>query len=176
MRLLGPMAPLCLVVVHLAAALAGPALAQTAASAEKPPYRDDRTSAASVVRSYYNAIDRDEFARAWAYWQQPPASTSFTSFADGYDGAASTRVVLGTDRTEGAAGSLYHRIPVVIAATSDAGDTGIFAGCFTLRLADPTIQEPPFQPLGITAATLMPVPDGAATTLRDALPKTCDDS
>ncbi|TJV02622.1 MAG: DUF1176 domain-containing protein, partial [Mesorhizobium sp.] len=36
--------------------------------AAEAPYVDDRSDAEAVIRSFYSAINRQEFARAWDYF------------------------------------------------------------------------------------------------------------
>ena len=71
--------------------------------------------------------------------------------------------------TEGAAGSIYGSVPVAIAATGTDGATRVFAGCYTTRQVQPSIQEPPFRPLEIVEGALAPV-EGP---LDSALPTGC---
>ena len=61
----------------LAVAIAAPTFAA------QPPYMDDRSTAASLVRSYYNAINRQEYARAYTYFGDSNAPQSYASFAAG---------------------------------------------------------------------------------------------
>jgi hypothetical protein len=128
-------------------------LAATPALAAEPAYLDDRSDPAAIVRSLYNAIDRQEYARAWSYFDTPPAA-DYAGFAAGYADTASVALTLGPVSTEGAAGSVYGSVPVVIAATSPDGTTKIFAGCYTTRQVQPAIQEPPFRPLEIVEGHL----------------------
>ncbi|MGN6585495.1 MAG: DUF1176 domain-containing protein [Rhizobiaceae bacterium] len=157
-------------VVHLAClfaalcASAGPALA-------KVPYFDDRSTPEAVVRSLYNAINRHEYARAYSYFSEPPAK-DLDAFAKGYDNTASVKVLEGAASSEGAAGSTYFSLPVAIEATDKSGKKQVFAGCYTLRLADPTIQTTPFTPLHIEKGDLEP----AKGDLTAALPNRCGDT
>ncbi|RIY02869.1 hypothetical protein D3218_05580 [Aureimonas flava] len=133
--------------------------AAPAAAQEAPAYRDDRSTPEAVVESLYNAVERREWARAYSYFRDE-ADRPFAEFAAGYADTRHVRLKLGTATSEGAAGSLYFRLPAVVEAETAAG-TRVFAGCYTLRLAQPAAQiEPPFRPMGIAAATLRQVPDG----------------
>ena len=65
--------------------LLAPALMVTTSTlAAQPAYVDDRSTAASLVRSYYNAINRQEYARAYTYFGDNNAPQSYASFAAGY--------------------------------------------------------------------------------------------
>ena len=71
-------------------------------------YIDDRSDAAALVRSLYNAISRKEYGRAWDYFgDQKPAKT-FDKFAEGYDDTARVDVATGGISEEGAAGSTFY--------------------------------------------------------------------
>ena len=47
-------------------------------------YMDNRSSAADLVRSLYNAINLHEYARAYDYFSTPPAK-DFATFQGSYD-------------------------------------------------------------------------------------------
>jgi hypothetical protein len=133
-------------------ATAGGALAQ-----EELAYLDDRSTPEAVISSYFNAIDRHEYARAWSYYQDGEGVQPFDQFAAGYETTASVVVSFGTAAEEGAAGSTYWTLPVRLDATSTTGEHSFFSGCYTLRLAQPANQaEPPFRPLHIVEGKLKP--------------------
>jgi len=116
--------------------------------ADDASYRDDRSDPIAVIQSYYNAINRHEFARAWSYWGpdgQP--GHDFDDFAAGFETTQSVAVVTGDPLADGAAGSVYYSVPVALAATAADGSVTYFAGCYLLRLAQPAIQGVPFQPM-----------------------------
>lgn len=149
----------------LALLLAGPAFAQS-----PPPYLDDRSDPASLVRSYYNAIARQEYARAFSYLSAPP---DYATFAAGYADTAGVSVELGTVTSEGAAGSTYATVPVAVRATSAGGGVSVFAGCYLTRQVQASIQDPPFRPIEITEGHLKQVKaDGPLAT---AVPAECAD-
>ena len=150
----------------LALLLAAPALAQ-----DPPAYLDDRSDPAAIVRSYYNALSRGEYARAWSYYGDAKLVADYPAFAAGYAATASVELALGPVATEGAAGSLYGTVPVAIAATAKDGTVTVFAGCYTTRQVQPAIQEPPFRPLEIVTGHLTP----AEAPLAAAVPATCPD-
>jgi hypothetical protein len=140
------------------AAAAMPVLAATmatgAGAADEPAYRDDRSDPAAIVASYYNAIARHEYARAWSYFGDEKPVADYLAFVAGFAATAGVTAVLGTVRTEGAAGSVYGAVPVAIAATAADGETTVYAGCYTTRQLQPAAQEPPFRPLEIVAGKL----------------------
>lgn len=141
------------------------------ARAAEPEYLDDRSSAATVVKSFYNAINRREFSRAWSYFGETKPSADFESFVAGYEDTKSVRVVTGEASVEGAAGSTFFNIPVAIAATGADDNERVFAGCYTARLANPAIQEPPFAGLHLERGALKPTDK----PVEAALPEKCGD-
>lgn len=131
-----------------------PILLAAPALAEPPAYLDDRSDAESLVRSYYNAVNRGEYARAYGYLAEP--AQPYEAFAAGYADTRSVELLLGTPVSEGAAGSSYTAVPLAIRATDAIGKVSVFAGCTTVRQVQPAIQEPPFRPLEIATAHLAP--------------------
>jgi hypothetical protein len=134
----------------------------------QPSYIDDRSTAASVIQSYYNAIDRKEYDRAYSYWQPGVPSTSlppYDQFKAGYATTASVDVTLGPTTSDAGAGQLYFKVPTILVSHLTTGPTQTYVGCYTLHLAQPAIQDfPPFQPIQIVAATIQPVAAGANPT------------
>lgn len=156
---------------RLLSAIAGAMLiAGAAPAAAAEPYLDDRSSAESLVRSLYNAINRKEYARAYGYFDTPPAD-SLEAYAQGYADTERVALRVGPALEEGAAGSVVYQVPVALAATAADGSERRFAGCYTLRLANPQIQGTPFKPLHITGARLAI----ATEPLDAALPTRCGD-
>jgi hypothetical protein len=125
-----------------------------------PPYLDDRSTPEQVLRSYFNAIERRELARAYGYWQEnAPGLPPFPRFEQGYADTASVQAVLGSRRTGVGAGQLYFSVPVALIATTRSGATQRFVGCYVLHLARPQLQAvPPFHPMAIQSATVRELP------------------
>lgn len=147
-------------------ALAAPALAQ-----EDEPYLDDRSSPEAVISSLYNAIDRAEYLRAYSYYGENSGVGDFDAFAKGYETTDNVDVLMGKAVSEGAAGSTFYTLPVAIDAVATDGSHRQFAGCYTLRLANPQIQAtPPFVPMHIEKGELK----AASGELEAILPAECD--
>lgn len=153
----------------LLAILTGSAIAQEAAA---PAYLDDRSDAAAIVKSFYNAVSRHEYARAWGYFGSVKPTRDFETFVEGYRNTASVVVLTGDATAEGAAGSTYYNLPVAFAATGSDNAETVFSGCYVLRLANPQIQDPPFAGLHIEKAELKP----SSQPLADSLPERCGDA
>jgi hypothetical protein len=128
---------------------------------DRPGSTDNRSTPEDVIRSLYDAINGKQYVRAYSYWQNP--QTSFEAFQQGYADTTSVEVVLGASQVGAAAGNRYYMLPVVLHATKNDGTRQTYAGCYQLHLAVPTLQSPPFQPLGISAADIQPVDSPDAT-------------
>lgn len=142
-----------------------------AISAEAP-YLDDRSDPAAVVRSLYNAVSRQEYARAWDYFGDAKPAKDFDAFVKGYAETGRVDVETGAVSSEGAAGSIFYNIPVAIRAVGSDGAEKVFAGCYTARQVNASIQEPPFRPIQLEKGELKP----AEGNLVDVLPAKCGDA
>ena len=118
-------------------------------------YLDNRSTAADVVRSLYNAINLHENARAYDYYSTPPAK-DFATFAAGYEHTARVDVLTGEITSDGAAGSTFFNVPTAIKATDDKGVSKVFLGCYTIRAVNGSIQETPSKPYQIEKGLLKP--------------------
>ncbi|RWF53909.1 MAG: DUF1176 domain-containing protein [Mesorhizobium sp.] len=139
--------------------------------AAEAPYVDDRSDAEAVIRSFYSAINRQEFARAWDYFGDTRPAKDFDAFVKGYDGTERVEVKTGGVSEDGAAGSIYYNVPVAIRATAKDGSENVFAGCYTLRQVNASIQEPPFRPIFIDKGALK----ASKADFDDAVPASCGD-
>lgn len=146
-------------------------LPQASALAAEASYVDDRSDAAAILRSLYNAISRQEYARAWDYFGEEKPAKDFDTFVKGYEDTEKVVVATGAVSEEGAAGSIYYQVPVAIQATAKDGSQSVFAGCYTARRVNAQIQEPPFRPLYLEKGSLKP----AEGPLVAALPEKCGD-
>ncbi|MGE0279817.1 MAG: DUF1176 domain-containing protein [Rhizobiaceae bacterium] len=144
-------------------------LAASAASAQELPYIDNRSDAASLVKSLYNAINRKEYGRAWSYYRDQKPAKTVEAFGDGYTDTKSIQLRVGAVTSEGAAGSTFFNVPVAIEATGADDQSKVFAGCYTARLANPQVQGDNFQPLHIEKGSLKPSDE----PLDSALPQSC---
>lgn len=148
-------------------------IATTAASASaqghspEPGYQDDRSTAESVIGSFYDAINRREYARAFSYWEPGAAASElppFDEFAVGYVDTVAVDLTLGDVGSGVGAGQLYFTVPVTLVSTMVDGSSQTFVGCYTLHLGRPQLQAvPPFHPLSIQSATIQQVDPGADT-------------
>jgi hypothetical protein len=156
------------------ASAAPSAVVQPSASASAAPataYLDDRSSAEQVIRSYYDAIGRRQYLRAYSYWEPSTTLPTFDVFAKGFDATTAVQVELGTVGGSPGAGQLYWSVPAVVLSTTTAGPQA-FVGCYTVHLARPEIQTaPPFKPMAIQSGQLQSA--ATATAARAAMPSAC---
>jgi hypothetical protein len=118
---------------------------------------DRPISPVDLLASFYNAVNRQEYRRAYGYWESPPSS--YDDFARGYQDTASVRLIVEPPtRIEGAAGSLYARTPAVLLATNRDGSQHTFAGCYTARTPSQAADWHIFP----TTPTIGPAPDNVA--------------
>lgn len=141
----------------------------TLAQAEVP-YIDDRSDAASLVTSLYNAINRHEYGRAYGYFAEPPAK-SFADYEKGFADTLRVELDLGPVSEEGAAGSVFYTVPVAIKSINADKSEKVFAGCYTVRRINAP-QEPPVRVLEITSGKLKP---SDSVMLEGAYPEACND-
>ena len=132
-------------------------------------FLDDRSDAASLVSSIYNAINRKEYARAWSYFSDPPAA-SLEDYAAGFSDTESVSLRTGRVSEEGAAGSIMMQLPLAIEAHASDGTVRVFSGCYTLRMANPAIATDEFTPLHITSGRF----SASSAGLDESVPTNCD--
>ena len=63
--------------------------------AQETRYIDDRSSAAAIVNSFYNAVNRKEYARAWDYFGDEKPAKDIEVFAKGYENTTQVNVATG---------------------------------------------------------------------------------
>ena len=136
-------------------------------------YIDDRSTGEVVIRSYYNAVNRKEYSRAYGYWEPGSSQLApFASFSAGYANTKSVTLLTNAGTTDVGAGQLYYSVPTVITSANADGSTTTFSGCYKLHLGSPNAQAtPPFQPLAIQSAKVTQAASGANPS--DLLPSAC---
>ena len=148
-----------------------PSKEQQIAQSNQQPYLDDRSTPIQVLKSYYNAINRQEYVRAYSYWGQKGTSaksqpSAYPQFAAGYSNTAQVKLTTGKASSEGAAGSVYTNVPVTLAVTNTNGSKDTFVGCYTLRQANPKLfAVPPFTPIHINSAQIRKVAENENAAL-----------
>jgi hypothetical protein len=139
-------------------------------------YLDDRSNEYALIDSWANALNRREYVRAYSYWEANATQLApFEQFQAGYAAMASVKLDVGAISEDAAAGNRYASVPVVLTTQTIGDGMQTFAGCYTLHIAVPAIQEaPPFAPWGIREATVWHVANDAdhVSLLANACPTT----
>ncbi len=142
---------------------ANPTPAPVIPNSDKYPYIDNRSGPVEVLTSLFNAINRKEYDRAYSYWESgvnglPP----YDQFKAGYASTESVELFTGPVGGGVGAGQYYYSVPVVLVSKTTGGQTQTFAGCYTLHLANPIIQDaPPYDPMAIQSANIQQVANNA---------------
>ena len=136
-------------------------------------YLDDRSTAAALILSYANAINRFEYLRAYSYWTNPGSYLGLLdTFNASWSDVASVSVAMGTVTTEGAAGSSYFTIPAAETDHLSGGGSNKYAVCYVLRFPQPgNYGAPPIQPMHFDQYTRVPV--SASMSDADAIGLAC---
>jgi hypothetical protein len=110
------------------------------------PLPADTGDPLTLLQSYYAAIDGRDFPRAYTYWSDNGAASqqTFMQFSQGFATTNHVAIELGQPQSNGAAGSIYAEVPIVIVATQQDGSQQAFCGTYTLR----RLNVPPFDRLG----------------------------
>jgi hypothetical protein len=131
-------------------------------------YLDDLSDPVEVLRSYFNAINRREYVRAYTYWEMNAAASQlppYDQFAQGYQDTSSVQLTTGQVNSEAGAGQIYFSVPVTLISRTTAGITQNYVGCYRLHLSQPAnYGAPPFMPLGIISANLKQTANGSDTS------------
>ena len=130
---------------------------QTSLLAQEIDYLDNRSSPQLLIASYFNALNKHDYARAWLYWDNEMEGSNFEDFVEGYTGVEAIEFKIGPARSEGAAGSIFTQIPLAVMTLDEDGWEEIYQGCFLTRIATPNIQSPPYLGLHFWEGYLTPV-------------------
>ncbi len=102
-----------------------------------PPDAKGVQAAIDVVHEYYAAINAKDYRKAYELWsgKGEASKQTFESFSDGFTNTASVEIDTSGEPgiPEGAAGSQYVKIPLLIKARTKDGHVQNFWGEYTLR-------------------------------------------
>lgn len=104
-------------------------------------------AAAERVLLYYGAIARGDYQTAYEMWgPDGPPDQTVEAFAAGYDETTNVRAfVEEPSEPEGAAGSTYITVPVVVTAQTASGADQRFEGDYVLRRVNDVPGAEPWQ-------------------------------
>lgn len=154
-------------VAPMPASTAVGALAQN----DLPAYLDDRSNPVQLLKSYYNAINRKEYVRAYYYWGQNGKNTTsqpppYPQFEAGYAKTKAVQLTTGKMTSDAAMQKVSFQVPVTLVTTQTDGSKQTFVGCYTIRQVSPlAFGAPPFKPMYINSAKIQQVPNKANTAL-----------
>lgn len=120
-------------------------------------YLDDRSGPTELVSSYYNAINRHEFARAWSYWRQGAAGDPYLEFVGEFADTLNIDAAIGQPVKNPDMDGVLYQVPVATEVSGVDGSVLAYAGCFVLRSKQANMQQIPFTPLQIEQVYLKPV-------------------
>ena len=109
-----------------------PSLLARVCGRQPAPAYDNPISPDDLLASFYNAINRQEYRRAYGYWETPPIN--YDAFVRGYQETASVQLIVeppvdwdtGND-------DVLARIPTVLIATHRDGSRHTTSGCYVAR-------------------------------------------
>ncbi len=85
-----------------------------------------------AVRSYYQALNAKDYDRGYQYWETP--TQSLNQFIRGFDNTENVRLLVDPSvRTEGAAGSSFAEVSVILITRRRNGTERTFGGCYVMR-------------------------------------------
>lgn len=146
-----------------------------AAGNTQPDYLDDRSNAPALLTSYFNAVNRMEYLRAYSYWEDPQGSQgSFDQFQKGYADTTSVQLTLGQITSDAGAGQIYYSVPAMMKVVKTDGTTQTYEACYTMHISQPAVQGVyPFAPLSIRQAAAKVIDANASAA--DVLSKVCSE-
>lgn len=125
----------------------------------------DQNTPVDLLASFYNAVNRQEYQRAYSYWENPPSS--YEQFAQGYADTASIQLIVQLPAFIGVgAGNAYAPIPTVLVSTKCDGGQELFAGCYITHKAN-------IQPDVWHLSSAAVAPAAANVDIRSALAQAC---
>jgi hypothetical protein len=142
-----------------------------------PFYEDRRTGPTEALVSFYNAISRKEYERAYSYFRgapnpNPSLAAPYDQWVKGYANTKTVSVAVGKVVQDAGAGNIYAAFPVVLFATQSDDSLQLYTGCYTMHRANTGISEDPNDELwSIDAADLHIIPD--RPYIDGALAQTC---
>lgn len=107
-----------------------PATTQPAVTQTNP----DDQPAGQVLYAYYNAINQRDFSRAYALWNEgsKDRAANLQQFSAGFAKTVRVDIEEGEITGQGAAGTIYADIPVLISANNNDNQSQLFCGKYTL--------------------------------------------
>ncbi len=148
------------------------------ATAGQVPFYEDRTDPVAALVSFYNAITRKEYQRAYSYFQGAPNPAPalvgpYAGWVQGYATTTAVTVATGKAVLDAGAGNIYAAFPVALTATHTDGSSQVFSGCYVMHRINAGISPNPNDALwSINAAQIGAAPANASVA--QLLAQTCN--
>ena len=144
---------------------------------ESKYYIDSRSNPLALISSFWNALNRQEYARAYSYFEAPAIFPGpYLTFKAGYLDTRNVSGLITPPEKLAATGNWYWRVPVVMKAETKNGVQQAFLGCYIIHQSDPALYvSPAFNPMGIQKAHFEVInPDADPASIQTALRAACD--
>ena len=138
---------------------------------------DSRSDPVALISSFWNALNRQEYARAYSYFEAPAIFPGpYLTFKAGYLDTRNVSGNISAPEKLAATGNWYWKIPVVMRAETKSGVQQAFVGCYIVHQSDLQLYvSPPFNPMGIQKARFTAInPTADAASIQAALTVACD--
>ncbi|MEO8288499.1 MAG: hypothetical protein ABI670_18910 [Chloroflexota bacterium] len=142
------------------------------------PFYENRNDPVGTLKSFYNAITRKEYERAYSYFNGAPnplpdLAPPYNQFVQGYADTTLVTLAVGKVTVGAGAGNLFANFSAVVTATHTDGSTHTFAGCYVMHRVNDGISPNPDDVLWhIYSANLSEVP--ANSSLDTLLAQPCN--
>ncbi len=121
-----------------------------------------------LLTLYSNALNQADYAQAWSYWREQPAS-DLATWSQQFDANQFNQVLINPQAlSDAGAGNLYYSTNLVWLTTDQADQVQVQAGCVTLHRNN-TEPNQPWQIQSFALQALEPSP----TVLNQALAASC---
>jgi hypothetical protein len=140
-------------------------------------YIDSRSDPVALIYSFWNALNRQEYARAYSYFEAPAIFPGpYITFKNGYLDTMNVSGAITAPEKLAATGNWYWKVPVTLNAKTKSGVPQAFVGCYIIHQSDPALcVSPPFNPMGIQKANFKAIsPTADAASIQAALNSACD--
>jgi hypothetical protein len=142
-----------------------------------PFYEHREGTGTQLLKTFYNAINRKEYERAYSYYQgvpnpDPALAAPYAQWVQGYANTVYVTLAAGTETIGAGAGNIFASVPVVLTSTQKDGSKQIFSGCYILHRVNFGISDNPLDELwSIRSAKIAAAPANA--NLDQLLAQTC---
>ena len=140
-------------------------------------YIDSRSNPVAIIYSFWNAINRQEYARAYSYFEAPAIFPGpYLTFKAGYLDTINVSGGITPPVKLAATGNWYWKVPITLNAETKSGGQQAFVGCYIVHQSDPELYlSPPFNPIGIQKARFEAISLTAdPASIQAALATACD--